>query len=178
MSAWYAVWTRSRHESRVCQHLDARGVTTFLPTCARLSRWSDRQKRISWPLFPGYCFARGEREDLHHVSRCPGVASVLSTAGAPAPVADEEIDALMRLVRTDLAYEPCIPRTPGLRVRVVRGPLAGVQGQLIRGQRDSQLLLAVDLLNSAARLTISEWDVEPAPLESRRRAADGALCRA
>jgi transcription antitermination factor NusG len=127
-------------------------------------------------LFPGYCFARGERDDLRHVYQCPGVASVLSTAGAPAPVPDEEIEALLRLVRTDLPYEPCIPRVPGFRVRVVRGPLAGVHGRLIRGQRDS-LLLSIELLNSAARLTISEWDVEPAPYDQRRSVADGALCR-
>jgi len=178
MSAWYAVWTRSRHESSVCQHLAAKNVTAFLPTCSRISRWSDRSKRISWPLFPGYCFARVEQDALHHVYRCPGVAAVLNTAGVPEPVSDEEIEALMKLVGTDLFYEPCIARVPGVRVRVVRGPLAGVHGQLIRGQRDAQLLLAVDLLNSAARLTISEWDVELAPLDQRRDAADRVLCRA
>jgi hypothetical protein len=30
----------------------------FLPTVTRWSRWKDRKKKIDWPLFPGYCFAR------------------------------------------------------------------------------------------------------------------------
>jgi hypothetical protein len=48
--AWFAVWTRSRHEARVRDQLVEKGVDTFLPTVARWSRWKDRKKRIDWPL--------------------------------------------------------------------------------------------------------------------------------
>ena len=161
MPSWFAVWTRARHEQRVCEQLDAKHVTAFLPTRLRISQWKDRRKRIAWPLFPGYCFARFEPEDVHLVTRCQGVASVLSNAGRLAPIPDEEIDALARLMRSELHFDTCIPRTPGTRVRVVRGPLAGICGTLLREPHDTQLLLAVELLNNAARLSISVADVEP-----------------
>ena len=56
--AWYAIWTRSRHEQVVREQLERKQVEAFLPTVTRWSRWKDRKKQIAWPLFPGYCFAR------------------------------------------------------------------------------------------------------------------------
>ena len=40
-----------------------RTIDAFLPTITRWSRWKDRKKKIDWPLFPGYCFARFDPED-------------------------------------------------------------------------------------------------------------------
>ena len=57
-TAWYAIWTRSRHEQMVREQLERKGYEAFLPTIPRWSRWKDRKKKIDWPLFPGYCFAR------------------------------------------------------------------------------------------------------------------------
>ena len=55
---WFAVWTRSRHEQVVREQLERKRIDAFLPTITRWSRWKDRKKKIDWPLFPGYCFAR------------------------------------------------------------------------------------------------------------------------
>ena len=60
---WYAVWTRSRHEQVVRDQLERKEIAAFLPTITRWSRWKDRKKKIDWPLFPGYCFARFDPED-------------------------------------------------------------------------------------------------------------------
>ena len=56
--SWFALWTRSRHEQVVREQLDQKHIEAFLPTVTRWSRWKDRKKKIDWPLFPGYCFAR------------------------------------------------------------------------------------------------------------------------
>jgi transcription termination/antitermination protein NusG len=55
---WFAIWTRSRHEQMVREQLERKQLEAFLPTITRWSRWKDRKKKIDWPLFPGYCFAR------------------------------------------------------------------------------------------------------------------------
>ena len=41
----------------------ASSIDAFLPTITRWSRWKDRKKKIDWPLFPGYCFARFDPAD-------------------------------------------------------------------------------------------------------------------
>ena len=77
-AAWFAVRTRSRHEQVVRQQLERKEIETFLPTVTRWSRWKDRRKRIDWPLFPGYCFARFDVRDVLRVANCTGVVGVVS----------------------------------------------------------------------------------------------------
>src|SRR5690606_10524010 len=95
---WYAVWTGSRDEPVVRSQLEERRVTAFLPTLTRWSRWKDRRKQIVVPLFPGYVFARFEPPQRLAVLKTPGVVSIVSFNGEPAPVPDHEIDAIRRLV--------------------------------------------------------------------------------
>ena len=158
---WHAVWTRSRHEPVVCRELAGKGVETFLPTVMRVSRWSDRKKRIAWPLFPGYCFARFDRDALSQVVKSTGVVAVLSNEHGPVPIPRAEIEALQRVVASGLAYDPCPELVPGSRVRVLSGPLAGVVGRLVRKGPEEVLILSVEMLNSGARVQVSAWDVQP-----------------
>jgi transcription antitermination factor NusG len=159
-TAWHAVWTRSRHEPLVCAELANKGIEAFLPTIIQVSRWSDRKKSIAWPLFPGYCFARFEPDDLSRVWRSTGVVAVLSNAGRPIPIPAVEIEALQRMMASGVAYDPFADLLPGARVRVVNGPLTGVVGRLLRKGAEHILVLAVELLNSGARVQVSGWDIE------------------
>ena len=106
-SHWHAVWTRSRHEQAVCGQLQQKAIESFLPTISRWSRWKDRKKKIDWPLFPGYCFARFPGATRMDVLKCSGVVTIVSIDGTPAPIPDHEIDSIRQLVESDLAYDPC-----------------------------------------------------------------------
>jgi hypothetical protein len=44
--AWYALYTRSRHEKKLLGELTDRSIDVFLPMREVLSRWKDRKKRI------------------------------------------------------------------------------------------------------------------------------------
>src|SRR3982750_275085 len=90
--AWYAIWTRSRHEQVVREQLERKGLDAFLPTITKWSRWKDRKKQIDWPLFPGYCFARLATGDRLPVLKCTGVVSIVSFDGEIAAIPDREID--------------------------------------------------------------------------------------
>lgn len=156
---WHAIWTRSRHEPQVHRELTAKGIETFFPTCTKVSRWSDRTKKIQWPLFPGYCFARFEHSHLSRVLGSNGVVTVLSNGGTPISVPAFEIEALQRMVASGVAFDPYTQLALGAKVRVMSGPLAGVVGRLERKGGQDQLVLAVEILNSGARVTVSAWDV-------------------
>ena len=99
---WFAIWTRSRHEQVVREQLERKQVETFLPTITRWSRWKDRRKKIEWPLFPGYCFARFDPTSRLRILRCTGVVNIVSFDGEPAPIATHQIDSVRRLVNNDL----------------------------------------------------------------------------
>jgi transcription antitermination factor NusG len=158
---WYAVWTRSRHEQVVREQLERKGLEAFLPTVTRWSRWKDRRKKIDWPLFPGYCFARFDSEQRLPVLTCTGVVSIVSFNGDLAPIPEHEIDAIRRVVESDLRYDPCPLIREGELVEVTHGPLKGVVGRLTRKGAHARLLLSVDLIGQAVSVEVDAADVKP-----------------
>ena len=97
--AWYAIWTRSRHENVVREQLERKGYEAFLPTITKWSRWKDRKKKIDWPLFPGYCFARFDSKERLPILSCTGVVNIVSFDGEIAPIVAQQLG----LEFTDLA---------------------------------------------------------------------------
>jgi transcriptional antiterminator NusG len=158
---WFAVWTRSRHEQVVRTQLDEKQITAFLPTIARWSRWKDRKKKVDFPLFPGYVFARFEAADRLAVLKCTGVVSIVSFNGEPAPVPDQEIDNIRTLVESMLSYDPCPMIKTGAMVEVTHGPLKGVIGRLTRKGAQDRLVLSVDLIGQAVSVQVDAADVKP-----------------
>ena len=156
---WFAVWTRSRHERAVHDQLIERGIESFLPTITRWSRWKDRRKQVAWPLFPGYCFVHIDPRTRLNVLKCSGVVAIVGFNGEPAPVPDDEVDAVRRLVESTLPYDPCPLLKAGMRVEVVHGPLKGVVGKLERKGGHARLVLAVDLIGRAVSVQVDAADV-------------------
>ena len=123
---WFALWTRSRHEQVVREQLEQKGLEAFLPNVTRWSRWKDRKKKIDWPLFPGYCFARFHPRERLPVLNCMGVVNIISFEGEPAPIPEHEIDGIRQLVESDLAYDPCADRRgPPPRPPLIDAPSDG-----------------------------------------------------
>jgi transcriptional antiterminator NusG len=157
--AWYAVWTRSRHEQVVREQLEHKGVDAFLPTVTRWSRWKDRRKKLDWPLFPGYCFARFDPLQRLSILKCSGVVSIVSVNGEIAAIPDHEIEGVRRLVTSELQYDPCPLIPEGAMVEVIHGPLKGVVGRLQRKGAHARLMLAVDLIGQAVTVEVDAADV-------------------
>jgi len=158
---WYAIKTRSRHEKRVRDQLVQRDVDTFLPLCESWRQWKDRKKKVELPLFPGYCFARFPLVEKLRVLNVLGVADLVGINGRPEPIHEDELAAIQQLVSTKLLYDPHPFLQEGMDVEVVRGPLAGVRGKLLRKDRVTRLVLAVTLVRQAAVVEIHPADVIP-----------------
>lgn len=158
-AAWYAIWTRSRHEQVVRQQLEQKGIDVFLPTVLKWSRWKDRKKQVSWPLFPGYCFARFSADQRVPVLKCTGAVSIVSFNGAPAAIPEEELSGIRQLVESDLQFDPCPLIHEGDKVEVTHGPLKGVVGRLVRKGSHARLVLAVDLIGQGVSVEVDAADV-------------------
>jgi transcription antitermination factor NusG len=158
---WYALKTRSRHEKRVRDQLVQRDIDTFLPVCDTWRQWKDRKKKVELPLFPGYCFARFPLVEKLRVLNVLGVADLVSINGMPEPIREDELGAIQRLVATKLQFDPHPFLEEGMDVEVVRGPLTGVRGKLLRKDRVTRLVLAVTLVRQSAVVEIHPADVVP-----------------
>ena len=160
-AAWYAIWTRSRHEQVVREQVTRKNFEAFLPTITRWSRWKDRKKKIDWPLFPGYCFARFNPEEALSILKCTGVVSIVSFEGKPASIPAHEIDSIRKLIESDLQYDPCPLIREGMMVEVRHGALKGVVGRLIRKGAHARLVLAVELIGQGVSVEVDAADVKP-----------------
>ena len=160
-SQWYAIWTRSRHEQVVRDQLHRKRIDAFLPTITRWSRWKDRKKKVDWPLFPGYCFARFDPADALPILKCTGVVNIVSFDGKPAAIPEIELDSIRLLVDSELQYDPCPMIHEGMMVSVIHGPLKGVVGRLVRKDAPkARLVLSVDLIGQAVSVEVDASDVK------------------
>lgn len=156
---WFALQTRARHEKVVRDRLGRQGIDQLLPTLTRMSQWKDRKKLIEEPLFPGYCFARFVAREKFTVLQVPGVAHIVGREGRPEAVPQEEIDALERLAQSGLEYGPSTSLQEGTPVEIIKGPLSGVRGRLIRRERHHHVIIGVQLIQQGVTVKINLDDV-------------------
>ena len=158
---WLAAYTRSRHEGHVADQFARKGLDTLLPTYEKFTRWSDRIRRSRAPLFPGYVFVRVSDAERLPVLQTSGVVNLVSVAGKPAPLRDEEIDRL----RMCSAHADCVEPHPylrtGQRVRVKQGPFAGWEGVLTDKQNAARLVITVEQIMKSVAINLHSADVEP-----------------
>ncbi len=158
---WYALRARSRHEKIVRDQLASQGIEPLLPTVKRLSQWKDRKKEVEVPLFSGYCFARFAADYKLPVLKTIGVVDIVGAGHNPEPIADEEIAVLKILMASVLPYDSHPYLHEGMMVEVIRGPLQGVRGILLRKEKRHRLVLGMRLIQQAAAVEIDANDVVP-----------------
>ena len=143
-----------RHEAGVAVHLEGKGYEWFLPLYKERRRWSDRIKHVEAPLFPGYVFCRFNPNDRLPILKTPGVAQIVGYSRVPVPVAENEIEAIRRLVASGVPNFPCAYLEVGSRVRIEAGALRGVEGILtdVKGKR--RLVLSITLLQRSVAVEI------------------------
>ena len=158
---WYAIRTRSRHEKLVRDRLAKQGVERLLPTMTRLNQWKDRKKEIEIPLFSGYCFARFSWQDRLPVLMVPGVVTIVGSGERPEPIPEQEIEALKTLITSTLPFDAYPYLREGMTVEVIRGPLEGIRGILLRKDKRYRLVISVHLIKQAAAVEIDADNVRP-----------------
>ena len=143
---WYAVYTWPRHEKKVAQHFQERGISHFLPLRTATHKWNKKSATVSLPLFPGYVFVEISRRNRHHPLTVPGVVHYVGTANAPAEIPTSEMDFLRDAVRMNRHIEPHPYLAPGNRVRIASGPMSGVTGVIQRTATGCRIVISVDMI--------------------------------
>jgi transcription antitermination factor NusG len=159
---WFAVYTTSRHEKRVAQHLTQRQIEYYLPLYKSQRKWSDGSRvTLDLPLFPGYLFVHIKRTDRARVLGVPGTLAVVGGTGRePAPLPDAAIDAL----RTGLQLRNVEPHpllTVGQRARIRSGALAGMAGIVVRKRNSCRVILTLEHIQRSIAVEVDGDDLEP-----------------
>ena len=159
---WYAAYTNANHEKRVTQQLEERSVEHFLPLYESVRRWKDRRVRLQMPLFPGYVFVKLALHDQLQLLQIPGVVQLVSFSGHPAPLPQEDIEAIRNCLDRGHQVEPYPYLGAGRRVRVMSGPLRGLEGIILRRKNKTRFVLSFELIVRSVAVEINETELMPA----------------
>jgi transcription antitermination factor NusG len=160
---WFAVYTTSRHEKRVAQHLTQRDIEYYLPLYRSQRKWNDGSRiTLELPLFPSYLFVRIKSTERARVLDVPGALAVVGGAGRrqPASLPDETIEALRRGLQSRGA-EPHPLLTVGQRARIRSGPLAGMEGVVLRKKNSFRVILTIEHIQRSIAVEVSGEELEP-----------------
>ena len=161
-AAWYAVQTRSRHEKKVADDIEEKGIQSFLPLVTRVHKWSDRQKQVQLPLFPGYVFvhATTAAEERISVLRTPGVAGFVGSSGRGTPIPRKQIEHIRLILDGNVPFEDYPFLEVSQRVRIRGGSLDGVEGTLVAKNSDQSLVVSIDLIKRSILVRVSGYELE------------------
>lgn len=168
---WYAAYTCANHEKRIAQQLEERGIEHFLPLYETVHRWRDRRMRLKVPLFPGYVFVRLPLRDRLRVLTVPSVVRLVGFGDLPTALPEAEVASLRNSLNAELRAQPHPYLTTGRRVRVRSGPLAGLEGILLRRKGNFRVVLSIDLIMRSIAVDADIADV--LPLSGGRSAVTG-----
>jgi transcription antitermination factor NusG len=159
---WFALYTTSRHEKRVAEHLLHREIECYLPLYRSQRKWSDGSRvTLELPLFPRYLFVHIQRDERSSVLAVPGALAVVGgTGGEPATLSDETIEAL----RTGLRLHQAQPHpfvTVGQRVRIRSGALGGLEGIVVRHKNTFRVVMTLERIMQSYAVEVDLEDLEP-----------------
>ena len=155
---WWLVYTRPRHEKAIASTLLPQRVPLYLPI-VRKRLYVRRRIRCSMvPLFPGYLFIHGSDDEriaamkTNRVSRIERIDDAFRLRN--------DLRRMARLIAADMPMTPEARLGTGDPVRVRSGPLRGLEGVVIRRNRRTRLLVAVDYLRQGASVEIDDFMLE------------------
>lgn len=158
---WYALQVYTGREKWVSSYLQQNGHETLLPVSVVISKWSDRQKRIERPVFPGYVFCHFDATRRAPILSVPGVLSIVGRARTPVPIEAHEIAALQKIQKTGYRVETCPYLDTGTWVTIEGGSLDGVIGRLVELKKRYRVMLSVSLLQRSVCLEVDQERLRP-----------------
>lgn len=168
---WFVLFVRSNQEKVIAQRLVEREVEHFLPCYSSVRQWKDRKVTLEMPLFPGYIFVHLPFLNRARVLTIPNIVSLVGSRNFPSVISEEEID----WIRRGVEHGNAVPHpylSVGDRIKVVSGPLSGMQGVLLRKQNSTRVVICLDSISRSFMVEVDLESIEPlAPSLPRYREA-------
>ncbi|MGA7139292.1 MAG: UpxY family transcription antiterminator [Terriglobales bacterium] len=165
---WFAAYTNSHHEKRVAAQFAERQIESFLPLYVARHRWRNGcDMKLDLPLFPNYVFVRVDPRKRVSVLEVPGVVSLVGFGRTLAPLPDFEIEALRSSIgRRKIEPHPYL--VIGERVRIKAGPMAGMEGVVVRRKNNFRVVLTLDAIMQCVAVEVDADELEAAAKQAGR----------
>lgn len=156
---WWVLHTKPRQEKSIVRQLHKGAIPFYLPLVARRSMIRGRVLCSHVPLFPGYVFLLGTRDERTASLTTGRVASVLEVAG--------QLELWRDLTQVKLLIDTGAPIRPegrlvaGTPVEITSGPLAGLKGTILSEASRRRFFVQVDFLQQGASVLLDDFYLTP-----------------
>ena len=159
---WYAIHSKPRQEERALENLQRQGFEAWLPLMEVEKVLRSKLTCVIEPMFSRYLFIRLDTEQTNWspIRSTLGVSKLVSFGNRPAVVSDELIEALKNMPKKE--SQRLIQ--PGQQVKIVSGPLRGLEGIYQQSDGEMRALVLIELLNKQHRIVTEMQDLRPATI--------------
>ena len=161
---WYVALVRMHHEKKVAERLDKMGIENFVPVQQEVHQWSDRRKIVDRVLLPMMIFVHVDLQEQKEVLTLSSISRYMVLRGESTPAVIPDQQMLRFKFMLDYSDETISmstsPLAPGEKIRVIKGPLAGLEGELVHVNGKSKVAVRLTMLGCAC-VDIPAGCVEP-----------------
>lgn len=150
---WLVAYVQNNREKKTKERLAALGIDCFLPLQEEIHQWSDRRKKVQRVIIPMCIFVRVTYPERLQILKLPSVNRFMVLRGdsTPAIIPDDQMERFkFMLDYSEQAVEMCYEHLqPGERVRVIKGPLTGLDGELMIVGGKNKVAVRINILGTA-----------------------------
>jgi len=161
MEKWIAVYTKSRHEKVVIQELEKKNIEAYCPILKERRQWSDRKRWVEFPLFRSYVFVKIELKNILYVLQTMGVHHIIKFQGKISTIPDGIIQNIKSMIDGGFTVEQVEYFVKGDEVKVVDGPLKGMEGLVVKIKNENKLVIKVTAIHQAIAVQIHPGYLKP-----------------
>lgn len=150
---WYVIYVRMHHERKVSERLGQMGIDSFVPVQQQVHQWHDRRKVVDCVLLPMMVFVYADPQERMEVLSLSTVSRYMVVRGesTPAIIPDDQMARFRFMLdySEETVYTNSTPLVRGEEVRVIKGPLAGLVGELVMLDGNSKIAVRLNMLGYA-----------------------------
>jgi transcription antitermination factor NusG len=156
---WWVIYTKARQEKALARNLLSQEIPFYLPLVEKTQYNRQRRSTSYLPVFPGYLFLFGTPNERVTSLTTNRISRILPVDDGERLLRDLSNVRQMIDAKLPLTIESRL--TPGQKVRVKVGCLAGLEGTIIARRKKHHLLVAVQYLQQGVSVQIEDFMVEP-----------------
>lgn len=168
---WAVLHVKPRQEKSLARELYNRATPFYLPLARRFTPVRGRPVVSLVPCFPGYLFVLATVEE-----RLAALGTKRVVRPLTVPDQDElwhDLCQVSRLLAVNADALPNQELVPGTPVEVLSGPLAGLQGVVLRTASGKRLWVQVNFIQRGVSVLLDDCALAPLPSAARQPALLG-----
>jgi transcription antitermination factor NusG len=158
---WYVVYTKRFYELKLEKYFmdfssqQSLGYQCYLPMTNEVKMWSDRKKIKKVPLFNNYLFVKHDESGFDNIKKMPGFVDYVRFGRYPNIVPEEQINMVKAILEGDsFATSKAKSLVKGEKVRIIGGPMEGLEGELVKDQLNLKVAIEIKYLERTLQVNV------------------------